>query len=127
MLQDFWNTLYLVDLSMHFGCRHASVAQLSEQTLTACPRPQVTPRLNFSALISSDSEKGFFCRRSAPEAGGPRCLGGGKGRHYQPMTDQESRLLRRYYLPFNRRLSRLLRRLGRPEPGWLLRELADGT
>ena len=95
--------------------------------LTPRLRPQVTPRLNFSTLISYDSEKGFFCRRAAPEAGGPRCLGGGKGRHYDPMTDQESRLLRRYYLPHNQRLSRLLRRLGRPEPGWLGRELAAGA
>ena len=63
----------------------------------------------------------------APGSGGQRtrCLGGGKGRKYDPMSDEEQRVLKKYYFGFNQRLSKLLKRIGKPVPEWLVRELTD--
>ncbi|XP_043198896.1 bifunctional heparan sulfate N-deacetylase/N-sulfotransferase-like [Amphibalanus amphitrite] len=89
---------------------------------------QVSPRVNFTKLITYDAEKGFYCQRVPSGSGGgsrTRCLGGGKGRKYDPMSDDEERVLKKYFFIFNQRLSKLLKRIGKPVPDWLVRELTD--
>ena len=68
-------------------------------------------------------QKGFFCR--ILNEGRTKCLGGGKGRHYDPMDAESEGFLRSYYRKHNIALSKLLRKLSVQEPSWLRDELSD--
>ncbi|GFR66597.1 bifunctional heparan sulfate N-deacetylase/N-sulfotransferase [Elysia marginata] len=74
----------------------------------------VTPYIDYYKMLRFDKEKGFYC---LVEQG---CLSPSKGRKYNPMDAESSRLLKNHYAPHNAQLRTLLTDLGRPHPRWLM-------
>lgn len=68
-----------------------------------------------------NSKKGFYC--VVGNGNKTQCLGKGKGRHYDSMSEEARRYLLNYYRPHNIALHRLLSRLGYSTPRWLQQEL----
>ncbi|XP_037073073.1 LOW QUALITY PROTEIN: bifunctional heparan sulfate N-deacetylase/N-sulfotransferase 2-like [Pollicipes pollicipes] len=85
---------------------------------------QVVPIVDYSRLIEYDEEKGFYCQVLAG-SGHTKCLGSGKGRHYEPMEEQASQFLKRFYFSHNIKLNKLLKRTGKAVPPWLVQELSN--
>ena len=86
----------------------------------------IRERYNFSFLSSRFSQsKGFHCATSP--TGAFRCLGKGKGRRYEAMSNEAYQFLNDYYRVPNLRLADQLTELKKPLPKWLQKEIKERT
>lgn len=99
--------------------------------------------IDYSNLLAYNKFKGFYCERveqmmkvnenelpKRPRSRSNRqirtkCLGSGKGRRYEPMSQSARLWLNRHYLAHNRQLAGLLYEIGQPLPVWLDQSLNE--
>ena len=84
---------------------------------------KIEPFVDYKNLIRFDSRKGFYCPVSLLN-NSTKCLGRGKGRRYEEMTEETEKMLRDYFMSFNVALSKLLTKLRQPIPVWLQEDLS---
>jgi len=92
----------------------------------------VEPTIDYAQHLKFDEKKGYFCQvldhsgdDSLPRNQRLKCLGKGKGRSYEPMSEESLKFLQEYYRLYNEKLVKLLTRLGYNVPTWLQDELGD--
>ncbi|XP_045687383.1 bifunctional heparan sulfate N-deacetylase/N-sulfotransferase 4 [Phyllostomus hastatus] len=127
-----WYAVHLERWLAHFAASQLLIIdgqQLRSDPATVMDEVQrflgVSPHYNYSAALTFDPQKGFWCQLL--EGGKTKCLGKSKGRKYPPMDPESRAFLSSYYRDHNVGLSRLLHRLGQPLPAWLRQELQKVT
>lgn len=81
---------------------------------------------DYAKLLVRSESKGFYCERlvsssssSSSSRNQIKCLGSGKGRRYEPMSQAARAWLNNHYLGHNKQLAKLLYDIGQPLPTWL--------
>ncbi|XP_053768079.1 bifunctional heparan sulfate N-deacetylase/N-sulfotransferase 4 [Desmodus rotundus] len=127
-----WYAVHIERWLAHFAASQLLIIdgqQLRSDPATVMDEVQkflgVSPHYNYSAALTFDPQKGFWCQLL--EGGKTKCLGKSKGRKYPPMDPESRAFLSSYYRDHNLGLSRLLHRLGQPLPAWLRQELQKVT
>ncbi|CAJ0959022.1 unnamed protein product, partial [Mesorhabditis belari] len=74
------------------------------------------PSFDYHNVLRFSPSKGFWCSLTK---GKMNCLGKGKGRHYEPMSETLRTKLNKIFQPDNAALQKILQKLHLPMPKWL--------